>query len=329
MTNDHTFAKAVAAGISTIALVALSACGGSDGGDGEFDGTVMIGTFPSLNSLSLYTDAAKEAFEKEGLQVEFKTVATPAEAAPQLIGGQLQFSIMDMTTPITAASQGTDFAMVAPSNYGTPLFDDGWGTGNLWVAPGSDITSVEDIPGHKFGVPAMNSQIWLDIRTAVDEAGGDSSKIEWIETGATGITNLKSGQVDVTTTSEPSGTALAGDKEVKHLAGFVSAGGDLAFEFVSTQDFANTNPELVEKFERAVLAGNKAFNAMSTEEKAALAQTILPEASPELLRAVRFPTFLEEEIGEDSVKAAIDRMEKYGLFEDADVPAPEDLLPKD
>ena len=52
-------------------------------------------------------------------------------------------------------------------------------------------TSVEDLPGHRFGVPALNSQIWLDLRTAVDEAGGDSSKIKWVETGRTGIEPLR------------------------------------------------------------------------------------------------------------------------------------------
>lgn len=324
--NSRFITKVAAAAAATLALTTLSACGAGGGdSDEEFTGTVKVGVFPSYNALPIRTEAAKEAFAEEGLKVEFVTVATPAEAAPQLIGGQLQFAIMDMTTPILAASQGTKFAMVAPSNYGTPIGDDGWGSGNLWIGPDSDITSVEELSGKKFGVPAMNSQIWLDIRTAVDEAGGDSSTIEWIETGSTGITQLKSDRVDVTTTSEPSGTALEADKEVKHLSGFVSAGGNLAFEYVATQGFAETNPELVDKFEKAIIAGNTAFNAMSVEDKAALAQTILPEAPIELLEASRFPTFLEEEITVEAVSAAIDRMDKYGMFED-EVPEPADLL---
>jgi ABC-type nitrate/sulfonate/bicarbonate transport system substrate-binding protein len=328
MTSKRSFRSIASAAITAAALLAASACGGGAAGGTAFEGdTIKVGVFPSFNAVSAYTDEVKSSLEDDGVKVKFVTVATPADAAPQLIGGSLQFALMDMTTPILAASQGTDFTMVAPGAEGTPLLEDDWSTANIWVNKDSDIQSIQDLPGHSFGVPAINSQIWLDLRTAVDEAGGDSSKIKWVETGRTGIEQLKGGNVDATTTAEPSGTAAAQDPDLRHLTGYVSAGGDLGYAFVATKQFAEGNGELVEQFRDAVLAGNKAFNAMSAKEKAAVGKKVIPDAPIELLEASRYPVFQEEEITSGNIEAAVERMKKYGMLEDSNAPSADDLLP--
>ena len=305
----------------------LAPAAAAAGGEGFKGDTIKVGVFPSFNAVAAYTDEVKSSLQDDGVQVEFVTVATPNDAAPQLIGGKLQFALMDITTPILAASQGTSFTMVAPGATGTPLEEDGWSTANIWVAKDSDIKSIKDLPGHKFGVPALNSQIWLDLRTAVDEAGGDSSKIEWVETGRTGIDQLKAGNVDATTTAEPGGTAAAKDPELRHLTGYVSAGGNLGYAYVTTSQFAKNNPDLVKSFQDAILAGNAAFNAMSAEEKAAVGQKVIPDAPTELLQAARYPTFGEDAITGDNIQTAVDRMKKYGMLNDSNTPSADELLP--
>jgi ABC-type nitrate/sulfonate/bicarbonate transport system substrate-binding protein len=329
MTSQRSFRRITSAAIAAAALLATSACGGGGAASSEgFEGdTIKVGVFPSFNAVSAYTDEVKSSLKDDGVKVEFVTVATPADAAPQLIGGKLQFALMDMTTPILAASQGTSFALVAPGAEGTPLLEDSWSTANIWVAKDSDIKSVKDLPGHTFGVPALNSQIWLDLRTAVDEAGGDSSKIEWVETGRTGVEQLKAGNVDATTTAEPSGTASAKDPDMRHLTGYVSAGGDLGYAFVSTKQFAESNGDLVKKFQDAIVDGNKAFNAMDADAKAAVGQLVIPDAPAELLKAARYPVFQEDEITSENIQAAVERMKKYGMLEDSNAPSAEDLLP--
>jgi ABC-type nitrate/sulfonate/bicarbonate transport system substrate-binding protein len=328
MSIQRSSRRIAAAAIAAATLLVASACGGGDANGEAFEGeSIKVGVFPSFNAVAAYTDKVKSTLEDDGHKVEFVTVATPADAAPQLIGGSLQFALMDMTTPILAASQGTQFTMVAPGAQGTPLEDDGWSTANIWVSQDSDIKSIEDLSGHRFGVPALNSQIWLDLRTAVDEAGGDSSKIKWVETGRTGIEQLKGGNVDATTTAEPGGTAAAKDPDLRHLTGYVSAGGDLGYAYVTTKQFAAGNADLVESFKEAVLAGNAEFNAMSAEEKAEVGQTVIPDAPAELLQAARYPVFAEEQITDANIDFAVERMKKYGMLDDSNAPSADDLLP--
>src|SRR5690606_12868098 len=95
--------KAVA--LAAAAALTLTACGGG-GDDAKSDGSVKIAVFPSFNSLSAYAADIKGTFKDHDLEVEFVTVATPAEGMPQLIGDKIDFALMDVTTPIVARSQG-------------------------------------------------------------------------------------------------------------------------------------------------------------------------------------------------------------------------------
>lgn len=315
------------AAVFAAALLLVGACGSGGGGTAEkFTGTLKVGVFPSFNGLGAYSALANKTFDAQGLQVELIPIATPADAAPQLIGNQVQFALMDLTTPIIAAANGSPFVLVAPGAKGTAIGSDGYGTANLWVRGDSDITSVAGIAGHKFGVPQINSQIWLDVRAAIDDAGGDSSKVQFVETGSAGIDQLKGGTVDVTTTAEPNGTAVSKDPALKHLAGFVSAGGDLAYAFVATKSFAAANPELVAKFEAAIIAGNKAFNADAAAQSQ-IAKLALKQAPDQLLSTARYQQYAEEPVSAASIETAAARIERYGLLPAGKAPQPADLLP--
>lgn len=328
--SNRTFRRIASTAFAAVTLTALTACGGGSGSGGgkEFTGdTIKVGVFPSVNATDAHTDAFAESLEADGFKVEFVPVATPAEAAPQLIGGKLQFALMDMTTPLVAASQGTKFTMVAPGVVGTEPDADGWSSSTVWVPKGSPIKSFKDLEGKKFGVPALNSQIWLDIRTAVDEAGGDSSKIQWVETGRTGPDLLKAGDVDATVAPEPQGTSLRKEPKIQMLSGYTVAGGDLAYAFVSTEQFAKANPDLIADFEEAAIAGNKEVNALDNKGKAAIISKVMPDAPMELLEAAIYPEFQESPITEENVAFAIERMEKYGMLTDSAGVTPADMLP--
>ncbi|WP_194289066.1 MULTISPECIES: ABC transporter substrate-binding protein [unclassified Nocardioides] len=311
--------------VAAAAALALSACGGGDDSASDSkDGTVKVAVFPSFNALGAHTADLEGTFEDQGLDVEFITVATPAEATPQLLGGKVDFALMDVTTPVIARSENVPVVMVAPGATGTAVGEDGMGVGNFWVAKDSKIKSIKDIENATFGVPQTKSQIWVDVRTVVDEAGGDSSKIKFVEVPNT-IAALKGGSVDVVTTAEPSGTAALADSDIKLLSGYVAGGeGELAYTYVTSDSFAGSNPETVEKFAQAILEANKLLN--TTEGlPAKIAETYI-DAPAELLAKSRFQKFGEEPIDAETVEAGIARVLRYDLIDEDDAPSVESLL---
>lgn len=330
--NIRTLRTLAAAGVAALALGSLSACGSDDGNaEAVASGKLKVAVFPSFSSLGVQEAMDEGAFEDAGLDVEFVTVNTPADVAPLLSSGEVQFGLTDMTTPVLAAAKATEapYVFVAPSTKGTPLTDEGWGTANVWVKKGSKMSSIKDLSTSKFGIPQLNSQLWLDVRSNVDAAGGDSSKIQWVQIPdpSQNLTQIKSGQIDATTSSEPTGTSWASDGGVEHLGGFVSNEGHIAYAFAATGEFASENAELVEKFETAIIAGNKTFGALDQAGKAQVAAKLNSKWTPELLNNARYSNFGEAPVATEDIQFTIDRMKKYDMLGADSKLQAADLLP--
>ncbi|MFF1919807.1 ABC transporter substrate-binding protein [Streptomyces sp. NPDC058221] len=125
-------------------------------------------------------------------------------------------------------------------------------------------------------VPQINSQVWLDVRSAVDAAGGDSSKIKFVE-APDQLGALKSGNVDASTSSEPKGTAAVKDPALKHLDNYTTAEGGLAYMLTATQQMADENPATVAAFQRAILKANDKTNS-DAAYRAGVAKKLRPFA---------------------------------------------------
>ncbi|MCD2115042.1 MULTISPECIES: ABC transporter substrate-binding protein [Rhodococcus] len=309
--------------LGALASLALTACGGSSDADTAGDGTVRVAVFPSFNALGPRTADLEGVFDKHGLDVELVTVATPGEATPQLLGGKIDFALMDMVSPIIAKTEGVDLVMAAPGAVGAAAKDDGLTSGRFWVRADSPIQSVADLENATFGIPQTKGQLWLDVREAIDNAGGDSSKTEFVEVPNT-LAALRSGSVDVVTTAEPSGTATLNDPDLRVLDHFVNAGGDLSYAYVTTPRYAAENAENVEKFRDAVVEANTML-AEQDGLAAEVAATYI-EVDPAILSQAIYPKFPTTPITEDNIDSTLDRMVRYGLVQEADAPAPGDMI---
>ncbi len=311
----------------------LTACGGgsstSSGGAGGASGTIespqiTVGVFPSFNGLGGAIANTGGKFTAKGLTPTMTTFATPAEATPQLLGGQVHFALMDMTVPILAKSRGVPLIMVAPGTSGKiPSHSGEIGFVNIWVRKDSPFQSPKDLTDATVAVPQINSQIWQDVRAAIDADGGDSSKTKFMEAPNT-IAALKASQADATTTAEPGGTRTLADPDLRPLTPIESAGGATAYAFVTTQQFAQRNPNTVKAFAEAIIEANKVAN--SDKATAVAAAAALMNAPTDLLDKSIFPTFVEQPVSAQDITTAIDRMKKYALLTDANAPKPEDML---
>ncbi|MDO5681384.1 MAG: ABC transporter substrate-binding protein [Propionibacteriaceae bacterium] len=316
----------------TALALTLTACGGGSStgsGGGTGDGApetkdITVGVFPSFNGLGGAIANTSGKFTDKGLTPKVTTFATPAEATPQLLGGQVHFALMDMTVPILAASRGVPLVMVAPGTSGKiPEHSGDIGFVNLWVRKDSPFQSPKDLTDATVAVPQINSQIWQDVRAAIDADGGDSSKTKFMEAPNT-IAALKAGQADATTTAEPGGTRTLTDGDLRPLAPIESAGGATAYAFVATRQFVTANPNTVKAFVDAIIEANKIAN--SDKAAAVAAAAALMNAPADLLDKAIFPTFVEEPVSQTDLTTAIERMQRYGLLTTDNAPKPEALL---
>ncbi|ALZ99016.1 ABC transporter substrate-binding protein [Corynebacterium glutamicum] len=244
------------AGILSVALVACSSSAGSDSGDNDTD--LKVGAAPSLSALSLQGALANGEFEKNGLNVEVVANKSANDAVPQLLNGGMDIAQMDMITFLKARSEGMPLQVIAGAGVQTTNGEVGQMSGAGVVAnPDSDIQGPADLVGREVGVPAIKTQTWMNIRATIDEAGGDSNQVKFVEVPtAQTIDLVNRGQVDASTPSEPLQSSSIHEGKVKLVMSTDAPGlkGAPSSVFVASEDYISQNPESVRKFADSVYA---------------------------------------------------------------------------
>lgn len=298
---------------TAVAALALCTACSSDGSDASADGPLKLAVFASLNGVPAFAADEEGVFEKHDLDVTISTAKTSTEMVPQLLGGKVDLALLDTATSLVAAGQGVDLVYVAgATDGGIPKGQEEFSFANVWVQKDSPIKSLADLTGKTVGVPQIKSAPWVDLRGSVDEAGGDSASIKFIESPDP-LAALKSGQVHATTTPEPVGTVERAKGDLRPLGPVNSGGGGVAYVWVTTRDFAEANKGTVKAFGEAVREGNAAVN----DDRELLVRTAAEvlEADAGLLEKAAFPVYAEKPLTAADVEFSVEYMNKYDLFE--------------
>lgn len=312
-------------GAGLLAALTLAGCS-EDNTEGVRDrvvdqSRVTVAVFPSMNSASAAVAQDEGIYARLGLDVKLEVLGTPGQAIPQVLGGQVHFALVDLTAPLIAMGKGVPVLYVAAGATSRPPADAGrLGFGNIWVRPDSPITTIRALESATFALPEINSQIWVTIRRAVDEAGGESARIRFLEAPNT-VAALKAGQVDAITTSEPVGTLCVADPEMRFLAANPSRG--MTTAFLTSKRFARRNPDTVIAFGVAMLEANRRANsdpAIRVE-----AATRIMKADRDLIARSVFPHFSEVPLTPEDILDSTFAMQRYGLLPES-VPTPDEAL---
>lgn len=221
--------------------------------DGDAEGeltTVRVATIP-ISDLGAYFYAIEEGiFADHGLNVENSSAAGGAAGIAAMTGGEVDLVYTNNVSVLLSASQGLPITIVCGANENVPTGDDDMAA---FVVP-SDVTAPQDLVGTTVATNALNNINWLYMRVLLRESGVDPDALEYVEVPfPEQAAGLLEGRIQGTLIPEPFKTQLLG--EGANSLGFAYRAGEgndnettAIASFVATPQFAQENPETVQRF---------------------------------------------------------------------------------
>lgn len=325
------------AALSVFALTLAVACGGggSDGSSqqgapGEADSgptKLRVAVPPSIFATAVHLGVREGVFSEAGLDVEPVDVLSTAEALPQVLSGDLQFTILETQSAFQSVSEGMPIVFAAPmADFATEPAPDNRGFASLLVLEGKGIDSPKDLEGRTVGTNAIGGAGYYAYVTAIDKAGADISKLRWVETpGPRAIAALRQGQVDAVVIAEPMVARAFADGGVESIltADDIYPGAP-QFGFAASEQWIAENEQTAKTFRDAMITANQRANI----DRAAVEPIIdsIVDLPPEVLSQVKVPPFSTDWWTPDQLEPTRQMIIRFKVIDEAKIPANEDVM---
>jgi ABC-type nitrate/sulfonate/bicarbonate transport system substrate-binding protein len=276
---------------------------------------LRIGLSPTdVSSGPLYAEAAG-AFARHGIEPDFQTL--PLNYAHNLVlEGEMDVAFADITSVIQLIEEtGARFKILA----GAAVFDAAEPV-NVLIAPKNrPVRSGADLNGKRGGVPRLRSFGELATRNWVDQNGGDSTTLTFIELPFTEFeTALNDGRIDVGPISEPLKTMFAPNTSFVGVSYAAIAQAFVFAVFVARRGWTEAQPGLAASFTAAMNEGNAWANTHRAETAEILtARYSVPAGLATTMARARFP----EKLTPDLIQPVLDLAKRYGFGRTTDAAA--------
>jgi NitT/TauT family transport system substrate-binding protein len=285
-----TFTRTLAAATLAMALAVTAGCSdGSDASPDTADGAQSLEKITYLTSFGTfgrdaYAYVAKEKgyFKAAGFDVEVKPGAGTGDNIKLIVGGQAQFSPIDLTGGLlTAGKDGKDpgFTAVAGIQQRTMAA--------IISLEGNNIAAPKDLEG-KTLADLPGSVVRNLFPTYAKLAKIDEKKVSWVNgTPQTLMGTLASGQVDAIgqfVVGKPTVETVAKGKKAVLLPYSDYLQDLYGNALITSTTFAKAHPEQVKKFTAALLKGLEDAIA-NPEEAGKLLQKNVPTVNPQAAAA--------------------------------------------
>jgi NitT/TauT family transport system substrate-binding protein len=297
--------RAVLSVLALVAGAALTACGSGSSTAGSPSSTagsssatgsstaaagstkVTVGVLPILDVAPLYLGVQKGIFTKHGLDVSIKAAQGGAAIVPAILNGEMQFGFSNVVSLLTAREKSIPIISVAGGSSSTGNADQDINA--VLVSKGSTLKTAKDLEGKKVAINALNNIGDVTISTAVKKAGGDPTKINFVEVPFPDMpAQLASGTVDAAWESEPFRTQI------------LDAGGRILFnnltetyptlqiaQWFTSEKVKQEKPEVVANFVAAMNESMEYATAHTDEVRASLGS--FTKITPEVGKRVMLP----------------------------------------
>lgn len=256
--------KVLSAIATTVALVALAGCtGGSTGEDegedvvgktitvGQTGEEVTIGLtyVPNVQFSPVYVAAEDDVFQSAGIAASIRHHGPDEGLFTALANGQEDVTIASGDEVLQARAAGLDVVSIGAYYNRYPVA--------IIVGADSDVQSIPDLEGKKVGVPGEFGSSWFGLLAALEMADMTTEDVEVVSIGFTQASALASGQVDAIvgfTNSdavqlEQMGVPIRIVELAEEPVPLIAA------SIVTTNEWADANPQLATAVVEAIVAG--------------------------------------------------------------------------
>jgi len=270
--------------------------GGASASSAATSTKISVGVIPIIDVAPLYLGIQKGIFTKHGLEVTAKPAQGGAAIVPAVLSGEDQFGFSNVVSLLTAREKGVPLISVAggSSSTGDPQSD----VNAVLVGKSSTLQSAKDLEGKKVAINSLNNIGDTTIKTAVKKAGGDPTKVKFVEMPFPDMpAQLASGTVDAVWESEPFRTQILG------------AGGRVLFDnltetyptlqiaqWFTSAKLKQDKPDLVTNFTAAINEAMSYATDHPDDARAVLATyTKIPPAVAAKVVLPKWPTMLDKD----------------------------------
>jgi NitT/TauT family transport system substrate-binding protein len=233
-----------------------------------------------------------------------------------VMSGDNQIGFSNVTSIMAGKDQNLPLKPIAAGVAGAATEDKAW---DALLAPKGGVTDVKQLEGKKVSVNTLKNLPEVAVRNSLEKAGVDVSKVQFVEIPFPDVpAALEAKRVDAAFAVEPFVGASLAAGATKLAEPFEELAPDLTIaEYFTTEKYAKENPEVVERFTRAM---NKSldFAQQNPDEVRRIITTYTktPEAAAEKMV---LPTW-GSTVNGDAMNTLVEASKKYGVLKgDVDV----------
>jgi NitT/TauT family transport system substrate-binding protein len=239
-----------------VAALLAAACGSGSSGSSSDSGSgptkIKVGVIPIVDVAPIYLGVSKGFFKQQGLDVTLETAQGGAAIVPGVMSGQYQFGFSNTVSLLLAQSQGLPLKVVSAGNASTGQAGKDFGA--VVVRPGSPIATTADLAGKKVAVNTLKNINTTTINNVVRQAGGDPSKIQYVELPFSDIpAAVAKGDVDAGQVVEPFLTIATGQGDRQVVSNYAGTDPELAVAlYISSRQYLERNAKVAQGFTAAM-----------------------------------------------------------------------------
>jgi NitT/TauT family transport system substrate-binding protein len=213
---------------------------------------IRVASSPNDDVVAVVWGIESGAFRRAGLDVELTKANAGAAVAAAVAGGAVDIGKSSLLSVLAARAKGLPFVLVAPSGIYTAEAP----TAGMIVATNSPLHTAHDLNGKTIGVSALNDLTELASQAWIDQNGGDSKTVHFLEVPPSAIGDaLASGRIDAGSLPNPNMGRAIDSGKARLFAPVVSAVARRFAQaaFFATSDYVAKNKAPVATFRRVVV----------------------------------------------------------------------------